>query len=147
MSTLGVPALASVPARARIDRPVLIGNLVSGGLWLLVPVGLGSWPLALVGAPHVIAGSVFLAAVYARGPLTIRQEALAWATPWLTATALWTVLLGLIGAASASDWLAMVGVALVIATPCYLGWQLLALAVRQLIAWLIAPQSGPAPSR
>jgi hypothetical protein len=81
---------------------------------------------------------VFLAAVYARDALTWRQEVLAWATPWAVAVGLWTE----IGAAFGEpSWLSL-WFGLLIATPCYLAWQIVALAVRQLLAW----RSGTASS-
>lgn len=149
VTTTGAPASRTEPARTRLDRPVLVSNIVSGALWLLplaVPWGggFGSWVLVGIGAVYVVAGSVFLAAVYAREVLTMGQEALAWATPWLVAVALWTVLLAAIFFEnSVSDWLLALFVGLAIGTPCYLAWQIVALAVRQLVGWL----SGTAPSR
>ena len=35
VTTTRVPPNGIEPSRARIDRPVLVGNLVSGALWLL----------------------------------------------------------------------------------------------------------------
>lgn len=129
------PATTTEPAGARLDRPVLVSNLVSGALWL-VPAALVSWPLSLVGAAFVAVGSVFLAAFYARGAFTPRQEALAWATPWLVAVTLWVVLL--VGAdvgTSASGVLLSMFAGLGIGTLAYAGWQVLALAIRQVLAW------------
>ena len=122
--------------------------IVSGTLWLLLVAVLwsdqfGSWVLFGMGAVYVAAGSVFLAAVYAREVLTMGQEALAWATPWLVAVALWTLLLAAIDFEdSVSGWLLTLFAGLCIGTPCYLAWQIVALAVRQLVGWL----SGTAPS-
>src|SRR5690606_24265726 len=104
------------------------------GVLFLVVLAVMSWPLAVLGAAYVAAASVFLAAVYARRALTRRQEAAAWVAPWLAAVALWTwVLAGVEG--GTSSWLLAVWFGLVVATPCYLAWQALALAVRQLMAW------------
>ena len=145
----GAPAARTEPTRARIDRPVLVSNIVSGALWLLllaVPwiVQFGSWVLFGTGAVYVAAGSVFLAAVYAHEVLTMGQEALAWATPWLVAVALWTVLLAAFDPGnSVSGWLLALFAGLCIGTPCYLAWQIVALAIRQLVGWL----SGREPSR
>jgi hypothetical protein len=86
----------------------------------------------VLGAAYVAAASVFLAAVFSRDVLTKRQEALTWATPWLAAVALWLSILA--GMDEAVDWI-LLWFAVLIATPCYLAWQLGALAVRQLIAW------------
>ena len=73
--------------RARLDRPVLVGNLVSGGLWLS-PLSVLAPIVFMTGLVYVVAGSVLLAAVYARPVLTREQEALAWITPWIAAVAL-----------------------------------------------------------
>ena len=139
VSTTDTLGTDTQPARARLDRPVLVANIVSGGLWLVL-LAFVSPPLTLVGAAYVAIGSVFLAAVYAREALSRRQEALAWAVPWFVAVALWTW----IGAAiegGASGLLLALWFGLVIATPCcYLAWQL-ALAVRQLLAWRARPVS------
>jgi hypothetical protein len=116
---------------AQLDRPVLLANVVSGTLFLL-GLAFVSWPLAVLGVAYVAAASVFLAAVYSRDVLTKRQEALTWATPWLAAVALWLSILA--GMDEAVDWI-LLWFAVLIATPCYLAWQLGALAVRQLIAW------------
>jgi hypothetical protein len=149
VTTPSVPASQTEPATTRLDRRVLLSNVVSGALWLLllaVPWSdtFGSWALFGIGAVYVAAGSVFLAAVYAREVLTMGQEALAWATPWLVAVALWTLLLAAIDFEdSVSGWLLTLFAGLCIGTPCYLAWQIVALAVRQLVDWL----SGTAPSR
>ena len=142
----------AAPARHVLDRPVLVSNLVSGALWLLVPACLGVWSPVLVGAVYVAAMSVFLSAVYARDALTVAQEAMAWVTPWLAALAAWLWVLStwlwvgstVEGGGSGAGWLVALWPVLwagAIATPCYLGWQMGALAVRQLMAW----RAGPAP--
>ncbi|MBC9733855.1 hypothetical protein [Nocardioides marmotae] len=139
---MSYPQATSTTQRApgRLDGPVLVGNLVAGACWLVV-LSFLSWPLALLGAVYVAGASVFLAAVYARPALTRRQEATAWVVPWLAAVALWTwVAAGIEGGTSA--WLLNAWFGLVIATPCYLAWQLLALAVRQLLAWRREPSSA-----
>lgn len=134
MMHLTAPDLVSpgtVPSRARLDRAVLVGNLVSGALWLVVLAVLASWPLALIGAAYVVVASVFLTAVYHRDNLSRKQEALSWAVPWLAAVALVAALLALVEGGGAAGWgLALYG-GFVFATPCYLVWQLSALAVRQ----------------
>jgi hypothetical protein len=141
--TTGGPATRTEPTQARLDRPVLVGNLVSGAALCLLPLAFGSWPLSLIGAVYVAAASVFLAAVYAREALTRGQEALAWATPWLVAVSLWTLLIAGFGSlSSVSGWFFSLIFGLCIGTACYLAWQILALAVRQLVGWL----SGTAPS-
>jgi hypothetical protein len=118
----------------RLDRPVLVGNLVAGALWLLLVAASGAWALSLAGAAYVAAASVFLAAVYGHDSLTARREGMAWVTPWLVAVALWTwVGAGIEG--GTSSWLLTLWFGLLIGTGCYLAWQLLALAVRQLMAW------------
>jgi hypothetical protein len=133
VTTTGVPGTSTEPPRTRIDRPVLVGNLVSGALWLL-PLAFASWPLSLMGAAYVATGSVFLAAVYARDALTRRQEALAWTAPWLAAVALWVWIGASIeGGNTGSDWPLVLLLGVGIGTPCYLAWQLSALAVRQLL--------------
>ena len=135
--TTGDPVAETVPTQPRLDRPVLVGNVVSGALWLLALALLGSWPLSLIGAVYVVAGSVFLAAVYARDALTMRQEAMAWAAPWLVAVAMWWAILVQFGGEPLGSYVVLGAPlhALLIATPCFLAWQLVALAVRQLMAW------------
>ena len=80
---------------------------------------------------------MFLAAAYGRRPLSRKQEAWAWAAPWLVAAALWTWLLAGISVANDESpaYLLSLASGLVIATACYLVWQIGALAVRQLLAW------------
>lgn len=132
VSTLGVLANEAPPVGNRLDRPVLVSNLAVGALGLLV-LAFMSWPVAVLGAVYVVAASVFLAAVYARETLTRRQEALAWAVPWLLATALWSWIIAASDPGNeggTSGWLAAVWFGLVIATPSCLAWQLGALAVR-----------------
>jgi hypothetical protein len=121
---------ASVSRRGVLDRPVLVCNLVSGALWLLVLVAVGLWPLAVVGAAYVLVASLFLAAVHARGPLTPGQVAVAWATPWLAAVAVWTWIGASVGGGTSGRVLDL-WFGLLIGTPCYLAWQLGALAVRR----------------
>ena len=136
----------SPPARrVRLDRPVLVSNLVSGALWLLFPAVFGASPMSLIGAVYVVAASLFLAAVYAREALTVRQEALAWVVPWLAAVALWTILVGAIEfgtSSSLSPFVILPG--LLLGTLCYLGWQIVALAIRQFLAWRAKAASRPA---
>jgi len=134
-TTGGVAVTRTETTPARLDRPVLVSNIVSGTLWLL-PLAFASWPLCLIGAAYVAVGSVFLAAVYARDVSTMRQEMLAWATPWLVAVALWTLLLaGIDVENSVSSWFLSLFVSLGIGTLCYLAWQVLALVVRHVLAW------------
>ena len=135
VTTVELPPIGEAAPRTRFDRPVLVGNLVSGALWLLLLAVLGSWPLALIGAAYVAVASVFLARVYGGERLSRKQEALAWATPWLGAVVLWTLVIASIedGVAS-SGWLNL-WPGLVLGTLCYLAWQLSALAVRQFLTW------------
>ena len=143
VTTTGDAAPDSEAARARLDRPVLVSNLLSGALWLS-PLTLLSWPLFLIGAVYVVAGSVFLGAVYAREDLTRPQEALAWTAPWLAAVLLWMVIAaGFSFANPASYYPAFLGFGLVIGTPSYLAWQVVALAVRQFMTWRAGGSSLP----
>jgi hypothetical protein len=104
------------PSQARLARRVLVANIVSGTLWL-VPLAFSSWPLSLIGAVYVAVASVFLAAVYARGALTRRKEAMAWAAPWLAAVLLWAwVGAGVDGGEPGSAWLPLLWFGPVIAT-------------------------------
>ena len=115
---------ATTRARVGLNGPILTSNLVAGCFLLLVLAFL-SWPLAVMGAVYVAGASVFLAAAYAEPSLTRRQEAAAWVVPWLAAVALWAwVAAGIEGGA---PWLLNAWFGLVVATPCYLAWQLLAL--------------------
>ena len=130
--------------RVRFDRPIVVSNLVAGAL-CLSPLALASWPLMLMGAGYVVAGSLFLSAVCAREPLTRSQEASAWAAPWLLAGVLWAVLLTAMDLEhSVSHVLAALGGGLLIAAPSYVVWQLMALAVRQFLAWRTGRPFRPA---
>ncbi len=82
----------------------------------------------MIGAAYVAVGSVVLAAVYARETLNTRQEIGSWAGVWLLAVALcaWIIF-------TPSILLAVVFGALALGTVCFLVWQLLALAVRQVL--------------
>lgn len=152
VATTGDPPRETERARVRLDRAVLVANLVSGALWLSLLAFISGF-LLLIGAVYVVAGSVFLAAVYAREVLTKRQEALAWIAPWLVAVALWMVLVigiesanaeSTSGAANAvSRYLFGLYVGLITGTPCYLAWQIVALAVRQFMAWRSGRSSLP----
>ncbi len=135
MTVTDLPPVGETAPRARLDRPVLVGNLVSGALWLLILALLGAWPLSLIGAAYVAVASTFLARVYARERLSRKQEALAWALPWLGAVVLWIFLIASIGDGVAAPAWFHVWPGLVVGTPCYLAWQLSALAVRQFLAW------------
>lgn len=145
VTTTGDPA--TEPARIGLDRPVLVGNLVAGAVWLLplaLPWALNSLPLFLIGAVYVLAGSVFLAAVYARPVLARKQEALAWIASWLVAVALWMAIgVSIQFENTMSHYLVSLFLGLSIATPCYLLWQILALVVRQLVAWRSGRSSLP----
>lgn len=126
---------------------MLVSNLVSGGLWLLFPAAIGAWPLSVIGAVYVVASSLLLAAVYARDARSVSQEALAWGAPWLGAVALWaTVIGGMEFENTASHYLVALSVGLLLGTLCYLAWQVLALAIRQFLAWRSTPSSRPAGS-
>lgn len=116
-----------------IDRPVLLGNLVSGAL-LLGCLAVVSWPLAALGLVYVVPTSVLLAAAYGREALSARREAAVWLLPWLAAVALWTWLIhGIDG--GQLPLLPALGAAVAVATPGFLAWQAGALAVRQLLGW------------
>ena len=115
---------------------MLVSNLTSGGLWLLVPVAFGVWPLSLIGAGYVVAGSLFLAAAYGRESPSTRREALYWIAPWLVATMLWSLILSSTGSSeSISAHLPSLWTGALVATPCYVGWQVAALAIRQFSSW------------
>jgi hypothetical protein len=115
-------------APPRVNRLILISHLVAGMVCQLLLVALGLWPLAVIGAGYVAVGSVVLAAVYAREMLTPRQEIGSWAGIWLLAVALWAWILFTPGIL-----LGLLFGALAVGTVCFLVWQLLALAVRQLL--------------
>jgi hypothetical protein len=131
-------------ARRRLDRPVLVSNVVSGAFWLFLMTppwsdDFGGPELFLMGAAYVVAGSLFFAAVYAREALSVKQELVAWVAPWLVACVLWSDVLSGIDPEPGGGWAAAiagaVGLGLLVGTPCYLAWQIVALVIRQLIAW------------
>lgn len=128
----------------RLDGPILTSNLVSGALWLFLMTppwsdSFGGLGLFLIGAGYVLVGSVFLAAVYAREALSRRQELLAWLAPWFVACFLWSDILSGIGPDDGGSWVSAIagaaGLGLLVGTPCYLAWQIVALVIRQLSAW------------
>ena len=125
----------------RLEPHILIGNVVSGMLWLILLTVLTTWVLAVIGAVYVAATSIFLSAVYARETVSVRQEALAWSTPWLLAVALW-VWVGSLVEGGASGRAANLWFGLLLGTACYLAWQLSALVVRQLLGMISASESG-----
>jgi glucose-6-phosphate-specific signal transduction histidine kinase len=118
----------------KVDRPLLLSDLISGAVWLFLAL-LRSGPiLPLIGAAYVVAGSVFLSAVYAHERLTVREEALTWLAPWLVAVALWAgIVIAIEFENSVSHYLLGLHGGVIIATPCYLVWQIVALVVRQLM--------------
>lgn len=117
--------------RVRLDRPVLISNLASGAVWIAILAFFATPVLVAVGATYAVLTGVCLAAFYGRPSSSGRQEVMAWVTPWLVAVALWTwVGVTIDGGFSAPA----VGLGLVVATPCYVAWQLSALAIRQVMA-------------
>lgn len=121
-------------APPRLDRPILVSNLISGALCQLLLVALGVWPLAVVGAGYVAVGSVVLAALYARPALTARQEIGSWVGAWLLAAALWAGIFheSGFGPGTAGAWVGWISYSLAIGAICFLVWQAGALAVRQL---------------
>jgi hypothetical protein len=139
MQAMGPAPTTEKPPAApppRLDRPILVSNLISGALCQLLLVALGMWPLAVLGAGYVAVGSVVLAAAYARAGLTPRQEIGSWVGVWLLAAALWAWIFyepgfepGTVGALA--GWVSFI---LVIGAVCFLAWQLGALAVRRLRA-------------
>lgn len=138
--------------RRRLDRTVLIGNLISGAVLLApTPVLLsGAWVLMLIGAAYVAAASYFLAYVYARPELTWTQEGLAWVLSWVAAVAVWTVLFAQVdlGSDGTAAWPISAWAGLGVATPCYLVWQAASLAARELLKWNALPATPqPAPPR
>lgn len=125
----------------RLDDRVLVGGLVAGGLWL-VPMLFLAWPVTLVGGAYVVVASVFLAAAYGRRPLARRQELLVWVAPWLLLVAWWLGVFWLTGGDDPEgegvtiDGAVWAGaIAAVLATICFLIWQLTALAVREVLRW------------
>lgn len=122
--------------RATLDRRILLGNLASGALWL-APVAVNAWPIALFGATYVVVASVFLARVLTYKPRSLREDVLIWAVPWVAAMLLWVGIIAPIGPNDgAADVVGGVFAGCVVGTLCFLGWQLLAFPIRQLLAWL-----------
>ena len=106
-------------------------------------------PLFLVPAAYIVASSLFLATVYSREVLTKRQEAMAWTVPWLVGVALWSwVIIGVAFENTVASWLGGFVYACIVATLCYLPWQIVALVIRQAMAWrsrgphIVAESSG-----
>lgn len=136
----------SLRARTTVhpDRSVLVSNLLSGALWLLLlvpwsePAEPGGWLLVVSGAACIAGASVLLAAAYGRECVTRHQEAGSWVAAWLVPVAAWTVVSASMDnedAPALASWGLAVCVGLVIGTGCFLVWQLVALAVRQLMWW------------
>jgi len=113
----------------RLDRPILVSSVVTGALWLLVPVVLlGAWVLALFGLGYVVVASLFLAAAYSRPMASLRREAVVWLVPWVLAVAVWFAVLSPIDGPG----LVTLGLAALVATPAYVVWQLSAGILREL---------------
>src|SRR4051794_10230586 len=74
---------------------VVASYLVSGVVELLVPVVLGSWPLAAVGACYVLPVSLLLGLEWGGGEDTDRRSApTVFIASWAAAVALWAFLIG-----------------------------------------------------
>ena len=110
---------------------VLVAALASGAFWTALSAFTVAWPLVALAAGYVVVASAFLAAVYGRGEPTPRQEASAWIASWALAVVLWWSVL-LAGPDDAVNGAGALGAGLLLATGCFLVWQLGALALRQL---------------
>ncbi len=131
----------------KFNRRLLLSNLISGAVCLFLALPWSGPLLFLIGATYVVAGSVFLGAVYAHEGLTIKQEVFTWIAPWFVAAALWAGLaIAMEFESSVSQYLFGLFAGLTIATPCYLVWQILALVVRQFMAWRSGEQMHVAES-
>lgn len=127
----GVSLRDALPAGLwRPDR--LFVSQVVAGVVLLGVLSVLSWPLALIGLVYVMLASLFFSFAYRHAPLARDREALVWLSPWLVAVALWLWVFRNVEDGDSSRPLSVFG-AVLVATVCYLGWQLLALAVRQLL--------------
>ncbi|MEQ6900990.1 hypothetical protein [Nocardioides sp. YIM 152588] len=116
---------------ARLDRPVLVSNLVSGALWLVIAAGFGAWPLSVLGAVYVLPTSVLIAAAHARGSRSPVRRVVVWALPWLAATALWGLLISATEPVPSPSTYAVGFVAgAAVATTCLVAWQTVAFAFR-----------------
>lgn len=115
-----------------MNRDVLVSNLVAGGGLALLSLFFVGWGLPLVAMVYVGVSSMFLATTYARSSLSMKHEFLAWIAPWLLAVTLWT----LVGASVEGPSGAVLNLwfGFIVGTGCYLVWQMLALAVRQVLA-------------
>lgn len=106
----------------------LFVSQVVAGVVLLGMLSVLSWPLALFGLVYVMLASLFFSYAYRHEPLARNREALVWLSPWLVAIVLWFWMIANVEGAS---WPPSFFSAVLIGTLCYLGWQLLALAVGQ----------------
>jgi hypothetical protein len=121
-----------------------------GGCWLVLITppwaidGVEDAVYFLVIATYVVAGGLWMSALYARESVTLKQEVLALVALWLIAVAMWTAAWYRLGITAESDpdtaYLVNgaslpedVGLGLWLATPCFAAWQLPALAIRA--AW------------
>jgi hypothetical protein len=101
------------------DLGLLCGNLLAGACWLAALVALNAWPLAVIGAAYVLAGSVYLA--YFPRP---------WLVPWLAAAGLWVWLIGSIAFENtATHYAASLVAGACIGGLCFAAWQALAAAL------------------
>jgi hypothetical protein len=116
---------------SRLDHGMLVSNVASGAFWLiLLAIPAGVW-LVGMGALYVIGASLFLAAVYAREPLSRGQMILAGTIPWLAAVALWTWLAASIdGSDTGSDLVLSVWFGVLLGTACFAAWQTVAFLAR-----------------
>lgn len=126
-----------MPARPqRLNPAILVSNLASGVCWLL-PVAVGAWPVAVLGAAYVVIASLGLARIDAAGIPSSRQRVRARLAVWFGAVATWGLVIVAVEYENAlSHYLVGLSVGLLYGTLSFLGWQLLALTVRQALPGL-----------
>ncbi len=122
-------------------QPLVVASyLVAGVVELLVPVVLGSWPLAAVGACYVLPVSLLLGLEWGSSEDTDRRSALkVFIASWAAGVALWAFLIGSItlDEQSVGTPAALLG-GIITGTLCFFEWHLLA---RILVATF--PTTGP----
>lgn len=118
-----------------LDRAVLLSNLVTGTLLLAILVGMGAWPLAVIGWIFVLLASFFLSFMAARNVDSTSARAVVWGVPGLAAVVLWVAILYPIGPpnGTASDYVLPLGLGASIGLSCYLAWQLCSWLFRETV--------------
>jgi hypothetical protein len=124
----------------RPDRLMLVSLFGSGFGWLLLlsPPWSGGFTLFLTCGAYVVAGSAAMAAAHGREPDQIAGERMVLFGLWLAAVLLWAVIVLMVSSSSVISPRELCGClafGLLIGTPCFAVWQVVAYALRGAWRW------------